>query len=226
MVRVGGLRCFAAMTQDWRIDWHRPPSDRNELAERLCGTLLRDERIDTAVVFGSLASGEPDGYPADDLSDIDIAVDVGGATDRAVYDDLEAILTAGGLRPLAKNIFTGSQGITGTFMFEGYSPFWSVDIVCRAAEREHGDDVLEGTTGLRAFGSWLSAVKKSVRADAFLGYFTALVPGTSVDALHRPQELFSTLLDEWMSRHADPRRYAIGRDVLQHVYPPERATSA
>lgn len=71
----------------------------------------------------------------------------------------------------------------------------------------------------RAFGSWLSAVKKSVRSDMFLGFFTDLVPGTSAGVLHRPHELFSTLLDEWMSLSNDPLRYEIGREVLQHVYP-------
>jgi predicted nucleotidyltransferase len=206
------------MGLDWRIDWDRPPSDRHDLAEQIRTLLLQDARVETADLFGSLASSEPDGFPADAMSDIDIDVDVRNATDRALYDDLEGILAAGGLRPLAKNIFVGPQGIVGNFMFEGYSPFWSVDVVCRASARESCIDLLEESTPLRAFGSWLSALKKSVRADAFLGYFTDLVPGTSVDVLHRPHELFSTLLDEWMSRYNDPRRYAIGRDVLQHVY--------
>lgn len=206
------------MSLNWRIDWTRPPSDRRELAERIRAVLLDDPRVETADLFGSLASSEPDGFPADAMSDIDIGVHVRNATDRAFYEDLEGILVAGGSRPLAKNLFVGSQGIVANFMFEGYSPFWSVDIVCRASERESCDDLLAESTPFRAFGSWLSALKQSVRADAFLGYFTELVPGTSVDVLHRPHELFSTLLDEWMSRYNDPLRYAIGRDVLQHVY--------
>ena len=103
-------------------------------------------------------------------------------------------------------------------MIEGYSPFWSVDLVCRASARESCADLLEGSTSLRAFGSWLSALKKSLRADTFLGFFTDLVPGTSADVLHRPHELFSTLLDEWMARFDDRLRYMIGRDVLQHLY--------
>lgn len=202
----------------WRIDWSRPPSDRLDLADQIRALLLQDARVEAADLFGSLTSSEPDGFPADAMSDIDIGVRVRDATDRALYEDLEELLTAGGLRPLAKNLFVGSQGIVGNYMFEGYSPFWSVDIVCRASAREDCADLLEATTSLRAFGSWLSALKKSVRADAFLGFFTDLVPGTSVDLLHRPQELFSTLLDEWMSRHDDPLRYGIGRDALQHVY--------
>ena len=206
------------MSVDWAIDWNRPPSDRPELAEHLRSLLLQDARVAAADLFGSLTSPEPDGFPADAMSDIDIGAEVRNATDRAVYEDLEGMLFAGGLRPLAKNTFVGSQGIVGSFMFEGYSPFWSVDIVCRSPARAACDDLLEGSVGVRAFGSWLSAVKKSVRADAFLGYFTDLVPGTSVDALHRPLELFSTLLDEWMRRHRDPLRYGIGRDVLRHVY--------
>jgi hypothetical protein len=152
------------------------------------------------------------------MSDIDLGVDVKNATDRELYDDLQGMLAAGGLRPLATNIFVGPQGITGAFMFDGYSPFWSVDIVCRSSDRASGADLLEGSTYLRSFGSWLSALKKSVRADAFLGFFTDLVLGTSVEVLHRPHELFSTLLDEWMSRYNDALRYAIGRDVVQHVY--------
>ena len=206
------------MSSNWRIDWTRPPTDRRDLADGIRALLLQDRRVETAELFGSLTSSEPDGFPADEMSDIDIHVDVRSATDRALYDSLEGILVAGGLRPLAKNLFVGSQGIVGNFMFEGYSPFWSADIVCRAAARESCADLLEGSIPLRAFGSWLSAVKKSVRADTFLGFFTDLVPGTSVDVLHRPHELFSTLLDEWMSRYNDSLRYGIGREVLQHVY--------
>lgn len=32
----------------------------------------------------------------------------------------------------------------------------------------------------------------------------------------------STLLDEWRERYDDPVRYAIGRAVLDHVYPRAR----
>ena len=206
------------MSSNWRIDWTRPPTDRRNLASQICALLLQDHRVDTAELFGSLTSSEPDGFPADELSDIDIHVDVRSGTDRALYDSLEGILLAGGLRPLAKNLFVGSQGIVANFMFEGYSPFWSVDIVCRASARESCADLLEESIPVRAFGSWLSAVKKSLRADTFLGFFTDLVAGTSVNALHRPHELFSTLLDEWMSRYNDPVRYEIGREVLEHVY--------
>ena len=206
------------MSREWQIDWNRPPSDRQALAGQIVALLLQDARVETVDIFGSLASTEPDGYPADPFSDIDLRIAVKEVTDRAFYQGLEGILAAGGLRPLAKNMFVGSQGVTGTYLFEGYSPFWSADIVCRASARESCADLLEATTSIRAFGSWLSALKKSVRADAFLGYFTDLVADTSVEALHRPHELFSTLLDEWMSRCDDPLRYAIGRDVLRHVY--------
>lgn len=206
------------MNSDWRIDWTRPPTDRHDLADQISSLLLQDRRVDTAELFGSLTSSEPDGFPADELSDIDIHVNVRTGTDRALYDALEGILVAGGLRPLAKNLFVGSQGIVANFMFEGYSPFWSVDIVCRASARESCADLLEEGIAVRAFGSWLSAVKKSIRADTFLGFFTDLVPGTAVDSLHRPHELFSTLLAEWMARYNDPLRYEIGREVLQHVY--------
>jgi predicted nucleotidyltransferase len=206
------------MSSNWRIDWTRPPTDRRDLADKICALLQQERRVEAAELFGSLTSSEPDGFPADEMSDIDIHVDVQGATDRAFYDSLEGILVAGGLRPLAKNLFAGSQGIVANFMFEGYSPFWSVDIVCRASARESCADLLHGSVPVRAFGSWLSAVKKSVRADMFLGFFTDLVPGTSVGILHRPHELFSTLLDEWMSLYNDPLRYEIGREVLQHLY--------
>ena len=206
------------MSSNWRIDWTRPLTDRRDLADKICSLLLQDGRVETSELFGSLTSSEPDGFPADELSDIDIHVSVRSGTDRALYESLEEILIAGRLRPLAKNLFVGSQGIVANFMFEGYSPFWSVDIVCRASVRESCADLLEGSIPVRAFGSWLSAVKKSIRADTFLGFFTDIVPDTSVDVLHRPHELFSTLLDEWMSRYNDPLRYEIGREVLQHVY--------
>ena len=127
---MSGADRHAEMSPSWRIDWSRPPSDRVELAEHIRAVLRQDARVETVHLFGSLASSELDGFPADAMSDIDLGVDVKNATDRELYDDLEGILAAGGLRPLAKNIFSGPQGITGTYMFDGYSPFWSVDIVC------------------------------------------------------------------------------------------------
>jgi hypothetical protein len=104
------------------------------------------------------------------------------------------ILAAGGLRPWPRTFSSAPK--------ESRRGLLAV-LECRhRVERQiaSGADLLDGSTSLRSFGSWLSAVKKSVREDAFLGYFTDLVSGTSVEVLHRPHELFSTLLDEWMSR--------------------------
>ena len=81
------------MTRAWAIDWERPASDRVDLAHRVLDALHHHPDVEQAELFGSLASLEPDGYPTDELSDIDVRVTVNRGSDRDFFDAVEPIAT-------------------------------------------------------------------------------------------------------------------------------------
>src|SRR5437763_1302778 len=173
---MGRVRAASSpMTREWAIDWERPAGDRIDLAHRVLDALHHHPDVEHAELFGSLASHEPDGYPADELSDIDVRVTVSRGSDRDFFEAVEPILARVG-KPLLKNAFVSDGAYTRCVMFETYSPFWHVDVVCHAPVHLPGADVLEAIRPARAFGAWLSAAKRFARAGEFLGYFLEAAP--------------------------------------------------
>ncbi|HEX7167343.1 MAG TPA: hypothetical protein VF230_10225 [Acidimicrobiales bacterium] len=209
------------MPDRWSIDWNRDPRDRRRLAERVLAQLLQHEHVASADLFGSLASPEPDGYPADALSAIDIGVTLRSGTDRDLVEALEPMLAELG-HVLLYNIVVSDGSFTGSYVFEGYSPFWHVDVVCRAPRHVPGEDLLDRHRSERAFGAWLSAAKRFARAGEFLGYFLALAPDADAAAHHQPARLFGALLEQWHRESHDDLRLEIGRSVVAHLFSPER----
>lgn len=205
------------MSEKWAIDWERPAADRRALAERTAELLRAHPNVRSVEQFGSLASTEPDALPADDFSDIDLRVEVVGCTNREMWAQVQELLTSCG-RVLVKNLHIWSGCWTGSWMVEGYSPFWHLDVVCNAAEHDDGGDVLEQLRGERAFGAWLSALKRFRRADAFWGYFAAVEPTIDPSAHYRPDELFANALERWQAEHRDDLRHAVGLEILSRAY--------
>ncbi|MEA2922766.1 MAG: hypothetical protein QOF07_2731 [Bradyrhizobium sp.] len=73
-------------------------------------------------LFGSHTSAEPDGHPADELSDIDIRVTVNGGADREFFEGVDPILAHPG-KALLSNVFVSDRSYTRSLMFATYSPF-------------------------------------------------------------------------------------------------------
>lgn len=204
------------MTVAWAIDWSRGARDRRDLADRVQATLQAHEWVDSIQLFGSLASREPDGYPADLLSDIDIRVVLSQGSDRQFFEALPQLL--GEVAPvLLKNAFVTEVAYIAGYMFESYSPFWHVDVVCCGPSHLPGADLLEANRHARAFGSWVSAVKRFVKANEFLDYFLELVPDEVSDVQYAPKRYFEGLLENWYQHSNDPVRLGIGREILDHI---------
>lgn len=206
------------MNHAWTIDWERPATDRRQLAELVRARLESLELVASTALFGSLASSEPDGFPADSLSDIDIRVALGDGTDRAFFDTLPTVLSDIG-RTALYNMFVSPDGYIASFMFDTYSPFWHVDVVISAPHHEPGEDLLIAAHYERAFGSWISATKRFVRANEFLGYFLELMPEVEPSTRYQPRLLFEQLLTQWHRLSRDSMRRDIGRQVLDGVLP-------
>lgn len=201
----------------WRIDWDLPTRERLALAHRVIETLEHHPSVDRAELFGSLASTEPDGHPADKLSDIDIRVTLSHGTDRDFFEGLEPALAPVG-KSILYSIFVSDTAYTRSLMFEKYSPFWHVDLVCRAPLHVPGADVLKETRSERGFGAWLSAAKRFARAGDFLGYFLELAPYAE-SRHHQPAVLFRDLLHQWHLQTGDDLRRDIGERVVSKLFP-------
>jgi hypothetical protein len=81
-----------------------------------------------------------------------------------------------------------------------------------------GSDLLDATRHERAFGAWLSAAKKFVRANEFLGYFLELMPiAAGPSPRYEPTHYFRDLLEGWYRDSNDSIRLDIGQEVLNHI---------
>ena len=150
--------------------------------------------------------------------DIDLAVRLRAVSDLDFFRRLEPLMASVG-RAIPHNLFVESDRYVGSFLVEGYPPFWHVDIACIAEEHVDDHTVLQDVEPIRAFGAWLSAVKRFRRADDPLEHARTLIGAADTKDRYAPRRLFDELLGHWYRRYPDELRHGIGRAVLDNAFP-------
>jgi hypothetical protein len=130
---------------------HFRPERRSALAERVMAAPRAGPRVASVGMFGSLASGEEDGYPADRCSDIDVEGRVRGVSDRDFFLAVPALVGKTGAI-LMRGASVEPDRYVAHLWFAGYPLFWHVDIACLSSEHMEGDDLVEATRLERELG--------------------------------------------------------------------------
>jgi hypothetical protein len=152
--------------------------------------------VRTVTPFGSLASVEADGYPADEYSDVDLRVDVAGVSDRVfLLDELPGLIRqCGEVAATAWVILPGRYGVQ--YWFDDRSPFCGLDIACHSDVHEDGSDVREATRWTRPFADWLLVAKRLLRLSDLATEFVAVPCGSTPDLISPVLPVLEKLLDD------------------------------
>jgi predicted nucleotidyltransferase len=148
---------------------------RTELASNIAALLRADPRVREVVPFGSLA-GDPD-IP-DGFSDIDLDVFIRApGTDLSFAKSVRELVASIAPVRASRTIWLRGFGYVEALWFDGYPPYWHVDVRCRSDD--HCEDAAYGTKDDWATGytHWMLCAKRVARAFAFVGEHRAAVTG-------------------------------------------------
>jgi hypothetical protein len=202
--------------------WDFDPARRAALADRVLTALRADRHVIAAALFGSLASREPDGYPADRYSDIDIGVQVQGMPARTFFRALPTVVAPVGAVLLWDADVEADRYIAHVW-FVGYPLCWAVDIACLSPEPTDLTAAGELSAWPPGFGLWVLTLKRLLRVQDALALLDAAV-GTPPDDHPLAQTAAAALLarlDAWRARVAPSlpaeQPHALAVDVVQRL---------
>jgi predicted nucleotidyltransferase len=166
---------------------------RSELAEHVVALLQQAPHVSQVKPHGSLAGGRADRY-----SDIDLAVQIQGISDRAFALNLPTLL-----QPIGPCVVEGwgvgflPDTYIRTFYFSDYPLFWHVDIGCLSDQHIDGSDIKNSYHWPQIFKMWIAVVRDVLRGVDRVDELTAhIARWADMSQAHgTPAQRLSHLLD-------------------------------